>query len=391
MADTPTPAAAGPPPGRAPTKRTLAQRWAAVRAAIRAGLLAARRMAAALIRRVYALALLLVIVYLCWNAFAYLVTSLAVASRPPGQIAALPRRLDDVLDRQRPDWLGLAAVENPRSPLSHYHRFDTWIQHDSFNDCTRGGCHAPLPHSKHKEVRAFLNMHATSIHCGVCHIQAEAPLSLTWYDLREGRPRAAPAILRAATWLEQFAGAGARANLTEAHQAEIVALLREASREAQDDPSIARAADHLRAVAVTSEAFGELLDMAQDAVRRAFRGEYGAKLALLDAATGRPVFGHAGADAAVETWQREGNGASGARRDELLAAVHPQRRGEALQCTNCHTRDAGLVPFSKLGYSAERIAALRNTAIFGMIEHIRAGQPFYLPRVLRPGETEKGE
>src|SRR5690606_8055967 len=84
------------------------------------------------------------------------------------------------------------------SPLAHYHRIDSWIEPDPFNDCARSGCHAPLPHARRKEVRAFLNMHATSIHCGVCHFQTDRePLNLGWYDLDHGEVRAEPAILQA--------------------------------------------------------------------------------------------------------------------------------------------------------------------------------------------------
>lgn len=347
------------------------------------------RLLAALLKRLYALAAIVVILWLTYYAFRYLIGSLLVPTRAPGQITALPRRLDEALLRvRRPDWPGLAAVEHPRSPLSRYHRFDTWIQADPLNDCTRSGCHGPLPHAKRKEVRAFLNMHATTLHCGVCHMESDdVPLPLVWYDLERGRVRHPPALLSALGWLtsrqppEPGDEAAARSQ-----QREIVALLRQAAREAGGDPALARAAEHLHAVRAASPSFERLLTTAAETVQRSLRGLYGAKLALRSQRDGRPMLGHPDSESAVRRYLAEQERASEERRRELLAAVHPRRRTEPLGCAACHRDRPSRVDLAALGYPPARVEALNDPIVVRMIEHIAAGQPFHLPRVMEPRE-----
>lgn len=337
-----------------------------------------------LVQRAYAAALIVAILYASYLAFRYLVSTIFVPATTPAQIADLPKRMDQtLLVGTAPDWSGLAAVDHPRTPPAHYHRFDPFIQRDAFNDCTRGGCHAPLPHAKHKETRAFLNMHATSIHCGVCHMHSDrAPLPLTWYRLDSGNNGHSPPLLAAAAWLEKQRDPAVR--YEPADQATIVSLLREASRDAGGVPSLDRAAEHLRAVRAGSPAFVEFLAGAREAVERAFRGQYGAKLAMHEP-DGRLLLGHPGTQRAVQNYLKEAPTATDARRDALLSAVHPLRRKQALECTACHRAEGSLVDFRSLGYPDGRIRALFDPAVFRMIENISKGQPFHLPRFAEPG------
>jgi hypothetical protein len=131
------------------------------------------------IKRVYALALIALVLYLSFSAFAYLVNALILQPPPPPQIVDLPLRADEgLLETNVLAFRGVTAVENPRVPLAHYHRVGAWFQPDPANNCTQSGCHAPLPHGENRANRAFLNMHATSLHCGVCHLDAqERPLA----------------------------------------------------------------------------------------------------------------------------------------------------------------------------------------------------------------------
>ncbi len=339
-----------------------------------------------LLRRIYALAMILLIFYVSYRAVRYLVVSLVMPSQTPAQIAGVPKRMDEGLLRgTRPDWLGLTAVENPRSPLSHYHRFDTWIQSDRFNDCTRSGCHAPLPHSKRKEVRAFLNMHATTLHCGVCHIASDAkPLPVGWYDLATGRMSGPPELLAAYAWLEQRPTRDTAAPWSEVEQSEIVELLRKASA-AGGESNLERAAQHLAAVRPSSRAFAEFIETARDAVPRALRGSYGKKLAQLDS-SGKPRLGHPGTQAAVWAFLEQGATVDAARREVMVTAVHPLKRAEALTCSDCHREQGSLIDFARAGYSPGRQRRLFEPSVFRMIEHIARGQPFYLPGVGRPQE-----
>lgn len=333
-----------------------------------------------LLRRAYGLALMVLLIWVSYAAVHYLVVSLLRPSQTPPQISAVPRRLEaELLHGSSPDWLGLASVEHPRGPLSHFHRFESWYEEDRFNDCARGGCHAPLPHSKTKEVRAFLNLHATSMHCGVCHFEG-APAKLVWYDLRSGETRSRPALLDLLERMENRRQPPPDEAATRQEQRELGRALRRAAAENLGEPHLIRLAEQIEAVRPTSPAYERLLGVLRDAIRQALRGAYGAKLAVADGA-GRPMLAHPGAGAAVREWLAQGAQLQGPARDTLLNAVHPLRRDTPLDCTDCHRPDGARLDFSASGYPEARIRTLQNAAIFTMIQHIREGRPFYLPTV----------
>lgn len=52
-------------------------------------------------------------------------------------------------------------------------------------------CHSDYPHSKHKKVRALLNMHTQFFVCETCHIeeQKDAEIVYTWYNPLDENPR----------------------------------------------------------------------------------------------------------------------------------------------------------------------------------------------------------
>ncbi|MCG3128119.1 MAG: hypothetical protein CHACPFDD_02995 [Phycisphaerae bacterium] len=348
----------------------------------RFALRALRAAGAELIRRGYAAALMAVILYASWQSVSYLITQLMTPPRTPAQIAQLPRRVDEaLLHGHRPDWTGLAAVENPRTPLAHFHRFDTWLQSDPRNDCTRSGCHAPLPHSERKEVRAFLNMHATSIQCGVCHVQSDAtPLELTWYSVSDGRASEPPALLRAIAWLDTHPTPAAAPSWTADDQRTLLGLVGDAVRQSDDDPTLVRLAAHLDAFRAGSSGFADAVEEARIVVRRALRGAYGTKLALRGGAD-RPILGHPGTAGAIRDWLANGAAATGQQRENMLRAVHPRKRETPLDCGACHREQGSLIDFARLGYPETRRRELHEPAIFRMIEHISKGEPFHLPDI----------
>jgi len=337
--------------------------------------------------RLYAAAMIFLICWLTYLALRYLVVSLTRPQPVPPQISALPVRLDrGVMQTGRSAFQALEATEHPRSPLAHYHRLDSWIQPDAFNDCTRSGCHNPLPHSKRKEVRAFLNMHATSIHCGVCHIKSdETPRPLVWYDVSGGGSRGPPSILDLYGLLAD-GGPKSWARPTAADQKRIVRLLRDGAKEAGGLAVLRHLADHFAAVRPSSETFQWLLAEARDALPRHFRGEYGAKLALRDPRDGRPILGHAETKQAVEAFFSAKDAAGPEEKKRLLDAVHPLRSDRPLNCTDCHRREGSLIDFARMGYPQARIDALTAPIVFRMIEHINAGRPFNLPAVMSPAQ-----
>ncbi len=331
--------------------------------------------------RVYAAALILLIGWLTWRSVSYLLVSLLYPSEVPAQISQLPTRLDrESLDTEREAWGALEATESPRAPLAHYHRLDSWIQPDVFNDCARSGCHAPLPHSEHKEVRAFLNMHATSMHCGVCHMKSERePLDLVWYDLSDGRPREAPSIIRA---YDALTSEDARARLEKpdaAIQRELVGLIRAAAKEAHSPRALRELAEHLAAVRPESSAFTKLVEAARNTLPKYFRGEYGAKLAVRDRSSGQPILAHPETDLVVEQFLRTKDSLSQSDREKLLEQIHPLRRDEPVACSQCHRGEGSILPFARLGYPPARVNSLVHQVVTRMIEHINEGRAFQLP------------
>jgi len=345
------------------------------------------------IPRLYAGAVILVVVWLSYRALAYLIVSLVTPSRAPAQITGIPTHMNEtLLHTRRADWRGVEASAYPRVPPAHYHRIDGWLQPDRFNGCTQAGCHRAFPHGRRPEVRAFLNMHTTSIHCGVCHMQADAePLPVAWYSLENGRRREPPAVLRAFAWLTSEEGRRRLEQPSRADQLELASLLRTAAREGDNEPVLREMAEHFAAVRHDSPDFQRLLDAARESLPRRFRGEYGAKLGLVDRATGKPLLSHPGTEAAVRSYHREAGASDPARRAALLSAVHPRRRAEPLHCTDCHRSDRPLLDFAAAGYPAARIQMLSTPTIFRMIERIARGQPFYMPEFTAPTSESDDE
>ena len=348
------------------------------------------RLARQLIPRAYALAMLILLCGLTFMAIRYLFVSLVTPATAPPQITQLPTRLDvALLETGRSEWKALSATESPRTPPTHYHRIDGWVTPDRFNDCTRSGCHGVLPHSRDKAARAFLNMHATSIHCGVCHMQGDqVPRPLVWYDLTEGKATSTPAILQAYGMIQSADALQRWAKPGTDDQKTLVKLLRKAADQAPDLPALSALADHFAAVSPSSPLFQTLLDEARDTLPRHFRGEYGAKLAIKNTATGDPILGHPGTERVVKSYLAQRGRLDKPARDRLLEQVHPLRRKEALSCSDCHNGTNSLVDFKAAGFPQARIDALIAPIVVKMVDHLRKGEPaFTMPEFISPTPT----
>lgn len=334
-------------------------------------------------KRIYTLGVIGLVAWLSYLALEYLIVALVFPTEVPEQIVGVPARFtEDVLRTRRSEWLGVETSENPRTPVAHYHRLNGWLTPDRANDCTRSGCHVPLPHAERKEVRAFLNLHSTSMHCSTCHFEAAEPIAAGWYDVQTGGPSSRPAVLELYAWLSSDDGQAALAEPTPAVQTRIAALLRTAAAAADGNDRLLTFAQHVEAVRYSSEAFQQIVARLQRVLPRHFRGEYGVKLTLKNE-QGDLVLGHPDNDAAVEEFLTADELAPD-RREELLDQVHTARRTKAVTCSDCHSREPSRLDFSAVGYPPSRVDGLMRPAIFRMIEHIAAGQPFYLPSFIEP-------
>lgn len=345
-----------------------------------------------LIIRTYAIVLIAVVLYLSLSAFLYLVNNLMLAGPPPDRIVDLPKKLNaEVLAKPTAEFTAVVETDNVRTPLSHYHKIDTWYIPDRANGCTTSGCHAPLPHGANKANRAFLNMHAMTLHCGVCHMEVadeHPPLPLEWYNPISGAPSEPPPLLRAYGWLMAHQ-ATPKSELTPADQATIVSLLQAAVNAAGGEPSLEALAQHFAAVRVQSPAFQQILAAAPDTVAYQFRGAYGAKLALIDAQTGAPLLQHPGSEAAVAEFRARGDELTGEARADVLNRVHTRRRSNTRRCTDCHTPTNSLVDLAGLGYPPARIERLTHPLLMEAVQRIADGQTFYMPGFVGPGTTSR--
>lgn len=340
------------------------------------------------LRRVYALVPIVLVLFLSFQAMRYLVNQLLVPVEPPAQVAAIPARVTEEVWRTDPaEFLGMRAAEHPRMPLAHYHHIEGWFQPDSVNDCTRSGCHPPMPHARRKEVRAFLNMHATSIHCGVCHLEHEGdPRPLVWYDLDDGHPVEPPALLRVSELLTSGDSALDWDQPTAAMQEQLARLLRMSAEEAGGDPSLHHLAEIVAGPAPTSPQFMEAVAEVRARLPLHFRGEYGSKLALRAAGSDQPILAHPDSRAAVRQFLELGDDAEPARRAELIDKVHTARRSEPLVCHECHRAADRVIDLGGAGYPPSRIDALHDRWIFTAIEDISSGQRLRLPGFISPSE-----
>jgi hypothetical protein len=334
--------------------------------------------------RGYAIGVVVLVLWLSGSALLYLTTSL-VGSGPPPQVVEIPTRPDaSMLRADASQFAGLVAAENPRPPLSHYHQLGGWFQPDAYNDCTRSGCHSPLPHRERKENRAFLNMHATSLHCGLCHMTTDAePPRWIWYDLQSGAATDPPALLRAYDWLVR---ADAQPDLEwgAADRDTIAALMAEATADANNDAALVALTRHFRAVRPRSPSFRTLVREARQILPNHFRGEYGSKLALTDGRS--PVLGHPDTEGAIQYWLANGTSLSGDPRERALAAVHTRRRASPRTCTDCHDA-AQTALFQAAGYPAARVEGLMRPTLMVAIEHIMAGRTFHMPTFVEPNRA----
>ena len=336
--------------------------------------------------RLYALVPIVIVVFLSYKAIEYLIVSLVFPQAAPQQITEIPKKLTkEVWETRRDFWSGVVVAQNPRTPLAHYHQIDGWFQPDPHNTCTQSGCHNPMPHSRRKEVRAFLNMHATSINCSVCHLKSpDRPRPLVWYDLQTGKATEPPALLQAYTWVLSETGQKALETPTPEAQEQIVALLRRATKQADNHPGLQAVTDELNAVRYSSDTFKKRLSELPRELPLYFHGEYGAKLALRDPATSKPRLEHTGSEAAVREFLKLGASAEPQERERLLTAVHTERRPQTLECTDCHRQEQSLVDLKTVGYPQRRIESLYEKWIFRAIERINNGEPLYLPGFIGP-------
>lgn len=325
-----------------------------------------------LVVRIYTLVVMVIVLLAGYAAVNYLYRSIFLPGRPPQKILEWQAVTEaERLQKAEPS-IGITEPAG-RAPLAHYHAVDRWFQPDLRTGCISAGCHEPVPHRRSKELRAFANLHATFISCEVCHTEhADLPAPAVWVDLNTGRPQSPPAILQLSGLIR---AATQPADLVDDH-AEILELLGAAIAVVGRDPVLDHLALRLETARPDSPVWRRAIEQLRGELPNHARGNYGAKIAPATANTDpQPLVSDFG-DLAEQYFDRT---ADAARRDAIHDQIHQDVIAAPEGCLPCHRPEARMLDFQALGYSAGRIDEFTGSPVVGMMEPIRAGQPFRLP------------
>lgn len=325
-----------------------------------------------LVVRVYALGVLLLV---CWAGYAavyYLLTTVFVPQPVPERFVKWEGKTDPATLRDpAPKQTSL------RAPLSHYHQSGRFVQADPANSCTVAGCHEMLPHNDPKKVPAFANFHTTFLTCQMCH-EPGGNTGITWVSTRDGARAEIPPGLRLAKVLAKEADPNDGKALT----AEILPLL---------DAVMAGASDgglnEIRLGLTTTEPGSPIWKMAlahlQQELPRHLRGEYGAKLAR-EASAGDYRAKQQQLAEDVPAYLREAKDSPA--RKQLHEKTHAGLIKAPAACVTCHGGKDTTLDYAALGYGEIRTAKLKHLQLASLMQQIREGQKFYIPKLMGGGD-----
>jgi len=319
---------------------------------------------------------LLLFAVLCWSGYLAVSYMFGIISHPshvPPQFLGYQGRLDTAALRQEhvPGMTGTAG----RAPIGHYHGVDRWFQPDPRNGCTTAGCHEPLPHSQRMKVPAFANFHTTFLDCCLCHEPAPGPGNTTWVSTSTGQSQQPPAVLQLQQYLDHNRDM-LRQNPGDTHKT-VTAHLRRALSDIGDDPILAELLTQFETSAIGGPVWNRTLDQLLAELPQHVRGEYAAKLAHIDDADRRKA-ATLSADAAAYLAAPPDSDA----RIDLKKRIHAGLVKEANACTACHGDPNPMLDYESLGYSPQRANSLRNVPLARLMQQIRQGERFFIPRLL---------
>ena len=326
--------------------------------------------------RTYSGMLVLGIATVCMMALIYLFRAVFTPAALPATFAQWHGRLDPAALRQ--EHIPGVTIGAGRAPMVHYHKVDRWFGSDPKNACAVVGCHSPLPHPPKVRIAAFLNLHGTFLACTVCHEPAGGgTLDVGWVSSATGRPQQPPAVLRLIRVLKEM-GSGDEA--ARAAHVTIIALLKEMDGLVEREPQL----EDLR-LQIESSVPGSpfwrksVQELARELPLHA-RGEYGAKIARVRSATDPAAMVKL-----TQAYLAMPDG--GDRRKEIGKQIH-QNIVKPGKCSACHAETGGILNFQAAGYSTDRARALQTLPLARMIEQIRAGESFQLPKLMEAGDEE---
>ncbi|OGQ87984.1 MAG: hypothetical protein A2512_10210 [Deltaproteobacteria bacterium RIFOXYD12_FULL_56_24] len=198
-------------------------------------------------------------------------------------------------------FLGYRILEEQKIK-GHFHHIGLDVIPDKRSACIK--CHGDLPHEKMKEVRAFLNMHASFFSCEVCHAKRpngenspQRPQTFKWYAKKGGMI------------VDQPIG---RLPPAEKVNFKIIPFTVETGKfgRIDSDESIQMVAEYLQKERTLS-----------------------------------PL-----------------------QKTQAQRVIHKNMSKLPAKCRDCHNQQESYLPFEKLGYTAAQIGELKGTAVVGMLE-----------------------
>ncbi len=334
-----------------------------------------------IIVRVYALVILLIVLWTGYAAIAYLAKYVFTSGEVPTKFLD---PLASGIPVSQPAAPGAATQPVAVPAISHYHRDTQEFAFVGVAGCTTSGCHTLLPHTQRKEVRAFANFHSTFLDCASCHdADVKSPAPAVWLDNQSGTPAEPPALLRLMSAID--AGSDAIQNRPAEIGPNLVALLRESEQRVGVDPPLHSALIQLDTSEPGSPVWRQAVTDLRAMLPNRVRGEYGSRItptAIADQWTSRQD------RIAQLTRDFQAAAPGSAQREQVSRQIHEKVVAKPDACMTCHGTEPARFDFARLGYSEQRIATLKSTPIAQMIQRIRDGQPFHLPKLLEPGNAK---
>ncbi|MCY2954555.1 MAG: hypothetical protein NTU53_21705 [Planctomycetota bacterium] len=326
--------------------------------------------------RVHAFAVLLIVSFAGYLAVTYLMHTVFMQPPVPTRFLDWQGRNDAAALRSS-SAAGLTTSAE-RAPLAHYHRTRPWFQPDPRNGCTVSGCHDPLPHTRKQKVPAFANFHATFLACQMCHAPADGgPTAVTWVNITSAQRQPPPAMLQLLRYLDTFSELIPK-NPAEAHAA-ILPLLRGTLTILGDDPALSTMLLQIETSEPGSPVWRQAVDQLTYDLPSYARGEYGAKLAREP----QPGSYQETSRTLRNLAQRYlANYSDVPHRKQLHSEIHGSLLKEPVTCLPCHGDSPATLNYESLGYSPRRAKLLGNLQLARLMQQIRQGEQFHLPKLL---------
>jgi hypothetical protein len=331
-----------------------------------------------IVGRIYALALMLVLLYAGCTAGIYLYGFAFHSARTP----------EWLMHWQQP--IAVAVLRNPqrlespsdevRAPLDRFHRLGAMVMPDPTNSCTLAGCHSPLPHGAKSKIPAFANFHVAFLACQSCHTEITAhPTPFTWMNSENGNAQTPPQLIRLARFFDDHADD--LPDHAAAYQAELLSLLSEFAALKPADHLLNDLYLQLDTSEPASPQWQTAVAQLQSIIPGDYRGNYGARLIPQSLVSN---YASANADLGALARQALAAPAGSAERKRINDQIHAGIPKQTASCTMCHSSSDSVLDFQSVGYSKQRATALSNLELARLMQQIRDGKVFHLPTLVGP-------